>query len=241
MSIAIMQPYIFPYLSYWQLLQAADHFVFFDDVQFKSRSFMKRNKILLNGKVHQFSIPVKNTSREALINEVELHPQKFSKWRDKFLTTLQHAYTSADYFENAYSVVNDSLQRPHERISPLLCTSIKSVADYLGLKPAFHNSSSIDYERKGSGQDKILSICHQLGQNVYINPIGGLDYYDNQRFKDEGVELFFIQSEFRPYSQFDLSFQSHLSIIDMMMFLSPNEIRTRLTEYELIKNDKGSS
>ena len=34
MKVAVMQPYFFPYIGYFQLIKSVDKFVFFDDVQF---------------------------------------------------------------------------------------------------------------------------------------------------------------------------------------------------------------
>ena len=58
MKVAIMQPYLFPYLGYWQLIKSVDTFVILDDVNFIKRGYINRNSILVNNNVHMFSVPI---------------------------------------------------------------------------------------------------------------------------------------------------------------------------------------
>ena len=52
MKVAIMQPYFFPYLGYWQVMNAADRYVVYDDVNFIKGGRVNRNAILMNGQAH---------------------------------------------------------------------------------------------------------------------------------------------------------------------------------------------
>ena len=70
--IAIMQPYVFPYLGYFHLIEASNLFVFYDDVNYITRGWINRNRILLNGKDFLFTIPVSKASQNKLINEITL-------------------------------------------------------------------------------------------------------------------------------------------------------------------------
>jgi NDP-sugar pyrophosphorylase family protein len=76
MKLAIMQPYLFPYIGYFQLIHAADLFVLYDDVNFRKQSWINRNKILLNGKDYTFTIPCRGVSSNKLINAVILKNKK---------------------------------------------------------------------------------------------------------------------------------------------------------------------
>ncbi len=86
MKIAIMQPYIFPYIGYFQLIHAADVFVFYDDVNYINRGWINRNRILLNGKDQLFTIPCKEASQNKLIKDIEVLADK--KAFQKMLTTM---------------------------------------------------------------------------------------------------------------------------------------------------------
>lgn len=96
MKLAIMQPYFFPYLGYWQLINAVDKFVLLDDVNFIMRGYINRNSILLNGKSYLFSLPLEKPSQNKLINDSKLNFQHND--REKLLKTIQLAYKKSPFF-----------------------------------------------------------------------------------------------------------------------------------------------
>src|SRR5687768_13108726 len=97
MKLAIMQPYLFPYIGYFQLMHAADKFVVYDDVNYIKGGWVNRNRILVNGKPHMFTLPLKNAGSNIKINEIEVSGGELMKWREKFLRTLQQAYAKAPF------------------------------------------------------------------------------------------------------------------------------------------------
>ena len=103
LKLAIMQPYFFPYLNYYQLLDAADLFVVLDDVAFINRGWINRNYILLNGAPHLFTVPLKKASQNRIIKDIET--AEHENWRTKLLTLLTHAYSRAPMFHRAFSVI----------------------------------------------------------------------------------------------------------------------------------------
>ena len=72
MKLAVMQPYLFPYLGYWQMITFVDKFVLFDDVNYIVRGWINRNNILMNGKSHLFTLPLNGASPNKLICELTL-------------------------------------------------------------------------------------------------------------------------------------------------------------------------
>ena len=90
MKLGIMQPYFLPYIGYWQLLNAVDQYVIYDDVNFINRGWINRNRILINGKPAYFNLPVLGASQNKLIREIKVNPDK--KLMDKNLKTIELAY-----------------------------------------------------------------------------------------------------------------------------------------------------
>ena len=86
MKIAIMQPYFLPYIGYFQLINAVDKFVIYDDVNFIKKGWINRNNILVNGQPHLFSIALKDVSQNKLINEINIDSQ--SEWNKNLLKTI---------------------------------------------------------------------------------------------------------------------------------------------------------
>lgn len=235
MKLAIMQPYIFPYLGYFQLINAVDTFVFYDDVNFISQGWINRNNILIGGKSTLFSIPLENASFKLNINEIRCKKELYVIWKKKFLKTLQNAYSKASYFTEAYDLICEVLEGGEDSsISELAMKSVIKTTNYLGINTEFKISSN-DFINEGlKGQNRVLSMCLVEGATSYINPIGGLELYNKQHFSNNKIDLFFIKSEFPEYNQFKFPFVKGLSIIDIMMFNHRQDIQRMLKAYQLL-------
>ena len=72
MTVAIMQPYLFPYIGYWQLIHAVDTFVIFDDVNYIKKGYINRNNILVNGQKQTFTLELMSASQNKLINDIDI-------------------------------------------------------------------------------------------------------------------------------------------------------------------------
>lgn len=229
-----MQPYIYPYIGYFQLINLVDVFVFYDDVNFIKRGYINRNYILNNNERKGFVVPCKKISQNKKINEVEV---LFNyKNKQKFFNQLKHSYSKAPHFEEVYFLIERFLSNfTDEFVSQMAIGTVKTVCNYLGIKTKFKKSSELYSESAIlKGVDRILHICKkELAQN-YINPIGGRELYDKNVFNQEQIKLNFIKSNHIVYKQYDNNFIPFLSIIDVMMFNSIENIQTMLNDYELI-------
>jgi len=114
MKIAIMQPYFLPYIGYFQLINAVDKFVVYDDVNFINRGWINRNNILVNGSTTLIQIPLSKASQNKLINEVEIF--KEGKWKVKFLRTIEQNYKIAPNFHRIFELLQSLLDKDHLHI-----------------------------------------------------------------------------------------------------------------------------
>ena len=231
-TIAIMQPYIFPYIGYFQLINAVDKFVLFDDVNFIKRGWINRNNLLLNGKSHLFSIPLKEASQNKLINEIELSPEV--KWKNNFLKTVEQYYKNAPQFEVIYTMVTEIINYEEVKLNLYLLNSLNKLANYLSLQTDIVASSSIYNNKHIKGAERIVNVCSQENASTYINPIGGMDIYSKDFFAERNIRLQFLKSKSIRYQQFRNDFIPWLSIIDVLMFNDKQEIANLLNQYELI-------
>ena len=232
MTIAIMQPYIFPYVGYFQLINAVDKFIIYDDVNFINKGWINRNNVLVSGQAHLFTIPLKDASQNKLINEVQV--SKSEPWQKKFLKTLQQSYQKAPYYQKVFVLIEEIVNLDVETIYDLTFEALVRTCNYMEIKTEIVASSSIYQNTHLKGQERILDICKQEGADHYINPIGGMELYDKVKFEKEGIKLNFIKSVSCPYNQFKNAFVPWLSIIDILMFNDPEAIREQLKAYELI-------
>ncbi|KUF43407.1 hypothetical protein AS361_10835 [Myroides marinus] len=234
MKIAIMQPYFLPYIGYFQLIKAVDKFVFYDDVNYIKQGWINRNNILLQGKASLFTIPLEKASSFTKINNVKLHPILFDNWKVKFLRSIEQNYRKAPYFSDVYQLIRSILEVNSDRIGVLAKDSVITVSKYLQLETEFVYSSDFYMNNELSGKFRVISICAKENALVYINPIGGQELYNKEDFLSQGLDLYFIQSKKQIYQQFKEEFVPWLSIIDILMFNSVEEVQLMLNEYNLI-------
>ena len=227
-----MQPYFFPYIGYWQLMNAVDKYVIFDDVNYINKGWINRNRILVNGQPNFFNIPLIGASQNKLINEIEIN--KNDKGYLKTLRTIEMAYKRAPFFTEVFELFESVIQYDENNLAKYLKNSIEVVSKYLSIDTEFLLSSEIEKDCTLKGQEKILEICKKLGGTEYYNSIGGQELYDKENFKNQNIELWFLKTNEICYKQFENEFHSNLSIIDVMMFNSKGDIQKMLQEYELV-------
>lgn len=230
-----MQPYIFPYIGYYQLLESSDKFVIFDDVNFIKRGWINRNNILLNGKEFLFSIPLNKPSQNRLICDTKI---KFpSVGRESFLKTISSAYSKAPYFEEVFDLIKRVINYQEDDLTKYLLNSLQEVCGYIGLNVDFIRSSDIDYDRSLGAEGKIIDICKELEASTYINPPGGRDLYDRDNFVSCNIDLKFLESDRDSivYKQWGSNFVPNLSIIDVLMFNGATGSYEFVKKYNLIK------
>lgn len=232
MKVAVMQPYFFPYLGYFQMFGAVDKFVLLDDVNFIMRGYINRNSILVNGAAHKFSIPLEKASQNKLINETKLNfPEKE---KQSFLKMIECAYKKAPYYGRFYPVLADIINYPQNDLTLFLKYAFEKIKQYLALDTEILISSEIEKDNSLRAQDRIIAINKALGATTYINAIGGQELYNAADFKKENIELKFIQMDKIEYKQFKNNFVANLSMIDVLMFNSPQETKVLLNQYKLI-------
>ena len=232
MKVGIMQPYFFPYLGYWQLLNAVDQYVIYDDVNYIKNGWINRNNILLNGKKFLITLPLEGASPFLPINQIKITSNE--KQKQKILKTIDSAYRSAPYFDAVYPIVETVIMCPSLSIAEALTLQFQRVASYLGINTEFIISSALNKDSSLKGQDKVIHICNKLGATKYYNAIGGQELYSKDVFLQHHIELSFLKMNDINYRQFKHEFVPSLSIIDVMMFNSPENIHSMLDNYELI-------
>ncbi len=234
MKLAIMQPYFFPYIGYFQLINAVDKFVFYDDVNFIKQGWINRNRVLMNGKDFLFIVPIENVSSFTLIKDSYIKSNIYPQWKNKFIKTLEQSYKKAPFYSQAFSIIENILNSNYKTISELAIMSVKQIAVYLNIKTEYIISSERYVNQDLEKKTRLIDICKHEKVTNYINAIGGIELYKKEDFVKEGIQLSFIKSLNIEYKQFNNVFVPWLSIIDVMMFNSAEEIIGMLDKYELV-------
>jgi len=233
MKLAIMQPYIFPYIGYFQLINAVDKFVVYDNIQFTKKGWINRNRVLMNGKDEYFTISLKKDS-DFLNVDQRMVSDIFKTDRIKLLRRISEEYRKAPEYNKVYPLVESIINEEEENLFAFIYQSLLTVCKYLDIKTAFVISSSIPIDHELKSQDKVIAICKALQATRYINPIGGVELYSKEIFEQNAIELNFIRSDNIEYRQFSGEFIPWLSIIDVMMFNTKETISKYLQSYTIL-------
>lgn len=232
MKLAIMQPYFFPYLGYFSLLDAADEFVIYDDVNFIKRGYINRNTFLGTNGTFRYTLPVKGVSQNMRIDELEV--SDFEKNGALFLNKLTHSYSKAPYYETIMSMLVELFSKTEVKLADFLAETILAVSKYIGIDTNIRRSSELKLAQNFSGQQRIIKICQSLKADEYVNAVGGVSLYEPSDFRRFGVILQFVKFSGDIYSQFHKEFVPNLSIIDTLMFNSPSKVLSLVRKYELV-------
>ena len=225
MKVAIMQPYFFPYIGYFQLIAAVDMFIVYDNIKYTKKGWINRNRMLQNGKDVMFSLPLKNDSDNLDVYERELAAD-FN--RDKLINQIKDAYRRAPYFAQTFPLVEQILRYEDTNLFRFLHHSIVKTCEHLGISTEIGISSNFAINHDLKNQDKVLALCAAVGASTYVNAIGGMELYSKETFLERGIDLKFIQSKPFEYPQFGDAFVPWLSIIDVMMFNSLADVEQRI-------------
>lgn len=230
MKVAIMQPYFLPYIGYFQLMNAVDEYVVYDNIEFSKKGWINRNRILVNGKDSFITIPLKKDSDYLHIGDRYLADSWLND-RGKMLNKIIESYRKSTYFNIAFDVIEKCILFDEQNLFKFIFNSLNRVKEYLEIKTPFIISSTIPVDHEIKAEKKVMEICKAMKATNYINPIGGVELYNKGDFKKAGIDLNFLKTNNFSYKQFNNEFVPWLSIIDVMMFNSKEKIKEYLNSY----------
>ena len=224
MKIAIMQPYFFPYIGYFQLINAVDTFVIYDDIKYTKKGWINRNNLSDNIKI---TIPIKKASNTLDIRERKLSDD-WHQQKKKIINKVNNKYISENYYSEVNKIFSTVINYESLNLFDFIYNSIKQINSYLGIKTKIVISSELNRDRKLKCQDSVLQICRILKAKQYINPIGGQDLYDHKYFKSNSIKLNFIKM-----NKLDVS-NDYVSILDLLFKYDRPHLKNQLNKYIMI-------
>jgi len=237
MKVGIMQPYFFPYVGYFSLIKHTDKFILFDPVQFIRHGWIERNRILKPNEGWQYiQIALEKHSRTTLIKDIKIN--NAIDWKSKILSQLQHYKKRAPYYQEAISILSSIFSKDYSDIVSFNYESLSVICQYLGIETniAIYSDMDIQLQDEVKAPDEwALYICKAMGNvTEYWNPIGGTSFFNREKYSKQDIALKFIDMDIKEYSQKRPIFEPGLSIIDVLMFNSKEEIAQMLDSYKLI-------
>lgn len=220
-----MQPYFLPYIGYFQLINYADIFVVYDDIQFTKKGWINRNLIPTKSGLFNFTIPCKASGEKSLIVE-KIISSEFN--RKKFLKRLlSELKNSSNRTDNAEELLTHIVMYEESNLFEYLFHSITDITSHLKVnKDKLLISSSLGDFTHLRSQERVLAMCKTLNASKYVNPISGSHLYQREAFERENIEL----NMFEPYIP-QVKIQEKtvpVSIIHSIFNLSEKELKAIL-------------
>jgi hypothetical protein len=231
-----MQPYLLPYIGYFQLIAAVDQFVIYDTAKYTKKGWINRNRLLRDGEVFVCTLPIEKASDSLDIRERRI-AASFAP--DQLCRQIAQAYRRAPQFDETIRLVEVVLRYKANNLFDHLHFALVQTCKHLKIDTPIRIASEIEGETVLRRQDRVLDICQRLGASTYINPIGGTALYEPAAFTQHGIALRFLRARPFEYAQFGHPFVRWLSIVDVMMFNPRSTLSTVLKDgYDLIEREE---
>ena len=234
--LAIMQPYLFPYVGYFQLALAVDQFVFLDDVTYIQQGWINRNRLLQGSRSTWFTVPLSGAGSHVLIRDAVIDDRRYARWRKKFFSTVDQHYRKAHGFAAAMALVEDvfpAMIEPGASIASMAKRSVSSTMAFLNLPLKTVESSLVASACGARGVDRVLEICETYKARTYINLPGGHALYDPTMFRLRGLNLAFIAPGPSALALGTAPDGYQLSLLHVLMRNDADVVRDALHDYTL--------
>lgn len=213
-TVAIVQSSYIPWKGYFDLINLADEFVFYDDRQYTRRDWRNRNRIKTPQGTSWLTIPVQVKGK--YLQRIDETLADGLAWREKHWSSFRHNYATAPHFHAleprfARLYEDDS----EDRLSAINHMFIEEVCDILGIETKL--SWSTDYEAHGDRSERLLSLCLQTGATTYLSGPSARAYLDESLFAEQGIAVEYMDySGYPEYPQPHPPFEHAVTILDLL-------------------------
>jgi hypothetical protein len=222
-KVAIVQSNYIPWKGYFDLINLADEFILFDDVQYTRRDWRNRNKIKTPHGVIWLTIPVRvknklsQTIKETIVSDPE--------WNQKHWKAIVHSYSRAKCFRNYKGLFEELYLGAEDRfLSQINYRFLTAICEILGIKTKL--SWSMDYKLVEGKTGRLVDLCKQANATEYISGPSAKGYIDEALFKAGSIELRYMDySGYPEYDQLSPPFEHNVSVIDLIFNVGPEAPR----------------
>lgn len=231
MIVTIHQPEHQPWLGFFNKMSMSDVYVILDDVQYVKNNYQNRNRIMGSNGPQWLSVPVVNKGRiETTILDIVTNDEQNPVWRKKYLNTIEMSYRKKPYFNDIYPFVEKTINSEIKSLFEINYALIMKYAELLDIKPKFVRASRL--KKEGKKSNLVLSICKNLGADIYISGEGGRHYMHLDDFRDSGVNVLFQKYSHPIYNQHSKrEFEPYMSTMDLLMNVPLDQARSLIRDY----------
>lgn len=242
MTTIILQPSYIPYSGYFDLINKADVFVFYDDVQFTIRDWRTRNRIRTPNGWLWLSVPVlmNKNYQNYLINEIEINYNE--NWIKKHLKNLKFNYSNTPFFDEVFPIIEEHLTRKYKFLSELDIELTKAITEYLGIDVKYYIASEFEVAPELVKNERLLAVLDSIDENtdIYLSGPAAKNYLDESKFEEKDISVewqnyshpFYNQKTFKSNT-----FISYLSVLDLLFNHGRESIKI-ISKEKTIENRK---
>ncbi|MCJ7583259.1 MAG: WbqC family protein [Anaerolineales bacterium] len=222
MKCVILQPSYIPWRGYFDQINKADVFVFYDDVQYDKRGWRNRNQIKTRCGKQWLTIPV--FSRGAQTEQIPINQVRIvwdKAWNQDHRKALQHSYSKSPHFHRYDPLLEQFYTRRDDFLADFTIDFTVALARELGISHTrFLRSSELDVE--GRETDRLIAILKKLGADHYLSGPSAQEYIEEDKFSEAGVGLEFMLYDYPEYPQLYPPYDPHVSILDLLFMTGPD-------------------
>jgi hypothetical protein len=222
MRVVILQPSYIPWRGYFQQIQMADLFVFYDCVQYDKHGWRNRNKIKTSQGSQWLTIPV--SSKGCVSNGLQIKDATIlwdANWAEKHMKSIYQNYRKAPFFHDYMPLVESIYERRDQKLADFTCATTEVIARTLGIDHTkFLRSSTLP--TAGSKTDRLIGIPKNLGATHYISGPSANTYLEKKKLDEIGVSTEFIAYDYPEYPQINGPFEPQVTILDLLFNVGPN-------------------
>lgn len=212
MIVGIHQPNFIPWIGYFYKIYKSDIFVLLNDVQFVKNGYADRNSIKTAQGSCYLKLPLEIKSHTANYDEIRIKHEL--NWQDKQLKTIAMNYKKAPFFEEVYADVERWFRNPEGALDRFNAGIIMDISKKLGFDTEFRWSGDMGLTDKST--ERLIDILKLCGGDRYFSGAGGANYQDEERYRQEGIELIYTDFEYPQYPQLWKGFEKNLSVLDLL-------------------------
>jgi hypothetical protein len=235
LKIVVLQSNYIPWKGYFDLINDADVFVFYDEVKYTKNDWRNRNKIRSVNGEQWLTIPISKDAVKLKISEVEIED---NAWQALHHKSIYYAYKKAPFFAQIEPLINEVyLEKKWTSLVELNRYLIEKITRLLGIQTRFVDSKELDL--KGDRVGRLVHVLKQLNATTYISGPSAKDYLSGSEhlFAESNIQLIYKDySNYRPYKQMAEPFTHAVSILDLLANVELDNVKNYIWEKDKMKS-----
>jgi hypothetical protein len=211
--IVITQSNYLPWRGYFDMIDDADVFVVYDDVQYTKNDWRNRNRIKTKTGAQWLTVPVRHIRLGQSVDSVETSGAL--PWRGAHRQAVQTNYGKAKFFHEAFAGFEAALECAPSMLTGLNRALIRWAMERLAIRTEIVDVR--DLSVGGYRSERLIAIVRALGGDIYLSGPSAAAYLDVEAFRAAGIGLEYKSYAYEAYPQLWGDFEGNVSILDLIL------------------------